>query len=642
MLTQSRSPFKKSLMNLFLAFAVIAALLLGKASPAAAQSGGPNDPAELEAFIDGVMAASMAENHVPGAVIAVVKDGQVFVAKGYGYADLENKIPVDPAATLFRPGSVSKLFVWTAVMQLVEQGKLSLSTDVNTYLDFKIPATYSEPITLKHLMTHTPGFEDKTQGLFIFDPAGMATLEAYLKANIPARVFAPGQIPAYSNYGSALAGYIVERVSGMPFMEYVEKHIFSPLEMNHATFQQPLPADVVGNMANGYSYANGKYYQGEFEIITAYPAGALSATGLDMANFMIAHLQNGGYGEARILREETAVLMHSELNTSDPRIDGMAYGFFENELNGQHAVSHGGDTILFHSLLLLLPESNTGLFISTNGSTGDQAVQAVRKAFMDRCYPVEEPTLVAAPDFASRAAKYAGEFYMARSNYTSMEKVFSTFTPVTVTVNENQQVVVNVMGELMHFVETEPGLLVNVEDPDMRVALKEVDGQVYLHPSSPMTMAKAPWYRTTPFNLLIFAGGAILFGVTLIGWLASFIRGLFRREKRPTEARLARLAAGLFGLVFFVIVAAFGVAFLDVNPAYGGIPNIIFSSPAWMDSVLKAPFVLAVLGVAMLGFTVLAWAKRLWNGSARLHYTLLTLFAGAIVWAMAYWKLWAL
>ncbi|MBN1372193.1 MAG: beta-lactamase family protein [Anaerolineaceae bacterium] len=638
--TQSIPQFKKSLINLFLAFAVIASLALGAASPAAAQSGGPSDPAELEAYLDGVMTTSMAEHHVPGAVISVVKDGQVFFAKGYGYANLENKVPVDPAITLFRPGSVSKLFVWTAVMQMVEQGKLSLDADVNTYLDFEIPATYSEPITLKHLMTHTPGFEDKTQGLFIFDPAGMTSLEIYLKENIPARVFAPGQIPAYSNYGSALAAYIVERISGMPFMEYVEQAIFNPLEMNHATFRQPLPAEMAGNMANGYSYSNGKYYQGEFEIITAYPAGALSATGLDMANFMIAHLQNGRYGEARILQEETAVLMHSELNASDPRIDGMAHGFFENEIHEQYTVSHGGDTILFHSLLLLLPESNTGLFISTNGSTGDQTVQAVRKAFMDRYYPAETPALVPTTDFSSRAAKYAGEFYMARSNYTSMEKLISAFTPVNVTIDENQQVIVNVMGQVMRFVETEPGLLVNVEDPDMQVVLKEESGQVYLHVASPMTMAKAPWYRTAPVSLLIFAGGALLFAISVICWLVSFTRGLIRREKRPAAARLARLAAGLFGLVFLFIIGALGSAFMDMNPAYGGMPNIVFASPPWMDSVLKAPLPLAVLGVAMLGFTVLAWAKRLWNASARLHYTLLTVFAGAIVWAMVYWKLW--
>jgi hypothetical protein len=229
---------------------------------------------------------------------------------------------------------------------------------------------------------------------------------------------------------------------------------------------------------------------------------------------------------------------------------------------------------------------------------------------------------------------------VARSNYTSMEKVFSTFTPVNATVDENQQVIVNAMGEVMRFVETEPGLLVNVEDPDMQVVLKEVNGQVQMHMSSPMTLVKSPWYRTAPVSLLIFAGGAILFGLTLICWLVSFIRGLIRREKRPAAARLARLAAGLFGLVFFFIVGAFGAAFLDMNPAYGGMPNIVFASPPWMDSVLKAPLAMAILGVIMLGFTVLAWAKRLWNGSARLHYTLLTVFAGAIVWAMAYWKLW--
>lgn len=632
---------KKSLPSIFLAWFLAASLALGSVFPAAAQSAGPNDPAEMEAFLDGVLTASMDANHVPGAVISVVKDGQVFFAKGYGYADLDNKTPVDPAATLFRPGSVSKLFIWTAVMQLVEQGKLDLEADVNTYLDFEIPATYPQPITLKHLMTHTPGFEDKGQGLFVFDPAKMMSLGSHLKENIPARVFAPGEMPAYSNYGSALAAYIVERVSGVPFMGYVEQHIFAPLDMQHATFRQPLPANMAADMSKGYSYSSNKYYQGEFELIPAYPAGALSATGLDMAHFMIAHLQNGRYGESRILQEETATRMHSPLNSPDPRLHGMAYGFFENEINGQYTISHGGDTILFHSMLLLLPDTNTGLFVSTNGASGDQTVDAVVNAFMDRYYPAQEPALAPAAGFSSRAAAYSGEYYLARSNYTAFEKLISVFTPINVTVDEDQQqVVVDMMGNITRFVETEPGLLVGVIDPSVQAALKEQDGQVILYTINPMTMVKSPWYRSTPVTLLIFMGGVLVFAITILCWLIAFLRGIRRGEKRPAGAVLARWAAGLFGVVFIAIIGALGVALADIDPAYGGIPKIAFETPAWLLPFFKAPVAMAVLGAAMAVFAVLAWVKRWWNAPARLYYSLLTVFAGAIVWAMIYWHLW--
>jgi CubicO group peptidase (beta-lactamase class C family) len=224
---------------------------------AASAATGLGNPAEVEAFFDGAMAAEMSARHIPGAVVSVVEDGQVLFNKGYGFADLENQTLVDPQRTLFRAGSVSKLFGATAVMQLAEQGKLDLDADVNTYLDFKIPATFPQAITLKNLLTHTAGFEDIGQDLFNLNAEEIQTLGQYLKTHIPARVFPPGKLAAYSNYGAALAAYIVEGVSGLPFTEYVEKNIFTPLGMSHSTFLQPLPADLAGDLSSGYDFVRG-------------------------------------------------------------------------------------------------------------------------------------------------------------------------------------------------------------------------------------------------------------------------------------------------------------------------------------------------------------------------------------------------
>src|ERR687889_2070987 len=126
-----------------------------------AQQQGPTDRAELEAFLDEELGKEMQKHHIAGAAVSVVKDGELFFAKGYGEADVEKGIPVDPKQTIFHVGSVGKLFTWTAVMQLVEEGRLDLDADINTYLDFRIPDTYPHPITLKHLLTHTAGFEDR-------------------------------------------------------------------------------------------------------------------------------------------------------------------------------------------------------------------------------------------------------------------------------------------------------------------------------------------------------------------------------------------------------------------------------------------------------------------------------------------------
>jgi len=655
--------------NVSLALVLVSLMIFSAVGPAfaAPRLAGPTDPAELGAFMDDLMAAQMDTNHIPGAVVVVVKDGQVFFAKGYGYADLEARIPVDPEHTLFRPGSVAKPFVWTAVMQLVEQGKLSLDEDINAYLDFEIPATYPEPITLKHLMSHTPGFEDKVwDGLYKLNAEDVSSLETYLKKHLPARVFPPGKFGAYSNYGAALAGYIVERVSGMPFAEYVEKNIFAPLGMTRSTFRQPLPDELAPDLSGGYNYVSGGYVRGGFEYIVPYPPGSLSATGLDMAKFMIAHLQNGSYGEARILREETARQMHSQHFTHDPRLTGYAHGFNEHMINDQYVISHGGDSLLFHAGLFLLLEHNIGLYIATNATGGAGVPDRVAQAFLDRYYPPDaQPALTPTADFASRAEKYAGEYYSSRNNFTTFEKIAILVNPgssASVSVDEQNNVVI---GKSSQYVEVEPGLLINREHPadvsgDDRLVMKEENGQVYLYTRGASVYIKTPWYGSMGLHLLIFVGNALLFLGVLIGWTISFFSGLIRRGPRPLSIspirnrltgfisamradlpgllpRLARMTSGLFGLVFLTFMVGFAAVLLDENPAYG-VPNFIFESPPFPDILMKLPVVLGVLGIAMLVLTLVAWWKRYWTLGGRLFYTFLTIAASALLWALIYWN----
>ena len=213
---------------------------------------------------------------IPGAVVVVVKDGQILAQKGYGYADVDKRTPVDPATTLFRPGSVSKLVTWTAVMQLVEQGKLDLDADINKYLDFKVPGRDGKAITMRHIMTHTTGMEEIVRGLITSDTKDALALDAYLKRWVPTRIFAPGETPAYSNYATTLAGYIVQRVSGQPFDDYVDQHIFAPLDMKHSSFRQPLPASLQPLVSKGYKSGTDKP-QG-YEIVNPSPAGNLAAS----------------------------------------------------------------------------------------------------------------------------------------------------------------------------------------------------------------------------------------------------------------------------------------------------------------------------------------------------------------------------
>ena len=381
---------------------------------------------DLSTLLDGMVPYMIQRGDIAGGVISVVKDGKLLFARGYGYADLEKRTPVSPETTLFRPGSTSKLFTWTAVMQQVEQGKLDLDRDVNDYLDFKIPPRDGKPVTLRQLMTHTAGFEDTARGLLPRKPEDV-NLERYLKTHIPARIFAPGEIVAYSNYGCGLAGYIVQRVSGEGFDDYVQRHIFEPLGMHHSSFAMPLPPPLAPLMAKGYKSASDGKPQ-SFELVDPAPAGAMSSSATDMANFMIAQLQGGRFGDTRILQQATAELMHSPQHTAASGLAGFDLGFYQEDRNGQRIIGHGGDTIVFHSDLHLLLDANVGIFMSFNSAGDAGSAHVVRKAifqaFLDRYFPKEAPAPATVSTAKADAARVAGWYQASRRNDSALRMLY--------------------------------------------------------------------------------------------------------------------------------------------------------------------------------------------------------------------------
>jgi CubicO group peptidase (beta-lactamase class C family) len=382
---------------------------------------GPTDAGEVTAFVDEVIGKQLDKQHIAGAAVAIVRDGQLVFAKGYGDADLA-RCPVVAEQTLFRIGSTSKLFVWTAVMQLAEQGKLDLTADINRYLpDFQIPATYPEPITLLHLMNHTAGFEERNTSGMAHSAEMLLPLDEYLAHYLPARVLPPGEVTAYSNYGAALAGYIVQEVAGIPFDEYVAQNIFQPLAMTHSTFRQPPSPELAADLAVGYVY-DGEFQARPFEYFNMAPAGSMSATVTDVAKFMIAHLQDGRYGATRILEEATAQQMHQRSFANDPRLSGFAHGFMDFTLNGQRVLEHGGSTTYFHGLLALFPEHKLGLYVVFNSSNGLAGQRAFFQAFLDHYFPITAPPTPPPPtDFTQQAARFTGYYRTTRFNATADE-----------------------------------------------------------------------------------------------------------------------------------------------------------------------------------------------------------------------------
>ncbi len=503
---------------------------------------------DLQAFFDGFIPIELQRDDIAGAVVMVVKDGKVLLAKGYGYADVKNKKPVTVDATLFRPGSISKTFTWTAVMQLVEQGKIDLNRDVNDYLDFRIPATFDKAITMKDLMTHTPGFEETLKELFVSNAADMRPLQEYVRDHLPKQIFPPGTTPAYSNYGATLAGYIVQRVSGVPFDDYIEQNILLPLGMHRTTFRQPLPVDLKPLMSEGYNQASQPAKS--FEFIQAWPAGSLSITAEDMSHYMIAHLQDGEYNGARILKPETARLMHSRVLGLDPRLNGMAYGFYEETRNGHRIIGHGGDSQWFHSDLHLMPDDHIGFFVSYNsaGKPGFPGRTALWQGFLNRYFPYTPPPGEQVSTAAQDAKSVAGTYWVSRRSQTNAAAVINSLDQARITVNSDGTISVDqakdFAGNPKRFQEIGPLFFRDVNGQSHLAFIKDYAGRQIAVTDLPIFVFQpVPALKDQKLNLTIILFAVFMFVLTLLFWpLNAILRAHYghRVEFKPQYRTLRR------------------------------------------------------------------------------------------------------
>ena len=496
--------------------------------------------ADVQAFLDGLMPLQLEQNDVAGAVIAVVKDGKVLLVKGYGYADVAKRKPVSGDDTLFRPGSISKLFTWTAVMQQVEQGKIDLDKDVNEYLDFKIPATYPQPITMRNIMTHTSGFGETAKDLFVGEESDLTPLRDYVVNHMPRRIFAPGTVPAYSNYATTLAGYIVQRVSGQPFNDYIDQHIFNPLKMSKTTFAQPQPANLKPLLSFGYKVGSGEGQRPE--VVQAWPAGSVATSGMDMTHFMMAHLQNGEYEGARILRPETAQLMHSRQYAAHPAMNGMALGFYEETRNGHRIIGHGGDTEYFHSDLHLIPDANIGFFVSYNSAgKGELSLRtALWEKFLDRYFPYEAPAAQPISTEAADAREVVGKYMASRRGEGNLIAVFSAFGQVTVNANPDGTIslddIKDFNGQPKKLREIAPLVYREVNGQEKLGFQRDPDGRLFFQMDYPFfTFQRVSFFESKPFTMFLLTASLGMMVLALIFWpIAALVRRHYGRKLNLT------------------------------------------------------------------------------------------------------------
>jgi CubicO group peptidase (beta-lactamase class C family) len=600
------------------------------AQRAAEASRGPRDPVELAAFLDGLLAAQMRDKDVAGATVAVVRDGRVLLLRGFGWSDVAARKPVDPERTLFRIGSISKLFTWTAVMQLVEAGQLDLDADVNGYLDFAIPATYAEPITLRHILTHTPGFEEDARDLFGRDTTELAVLGEWLAANMPARVRPPGEFSSYSNYATALAGYIVERVSGMPFDEYAERRIFEPLGMRQATTRQPVPPALSPDMSHGYAYRAGRFESKGFEMVHAAPAGSASASAAAMARFMLAHLNDGELDGARILEPATARLMHGRAFAHDDRLNGFALGFYEKSSHGVHAIGHGGDTQWFHSDMALFPDEGLGVFVSYNSQRGGEvSFGPFLEAFLDHYYPTPAEPVVLDDAAKAEASRFAGEYRFNRRSHTTFQKVVELAQPIRLAADEGALLLNSPFG-VWRFVPVGP-LLYRQELGQQLLAFRtDARGRVthgFLGMAPMMALERVPPHESPRLHQILLALGLFVFLATVV---AAARRGLRSLGRRPPPD-----AAGLTGRWLIVAAAAFNLVFVVLLAVLARDVWALLSGPATVLRIALGLPVLAVLFTLGAAATAVRhWRRGAGSLGARLRYSSVVVVAVLFAWSL--------
>jgi CubicO group peptidase (beta-lactamase class C family) len=596
-------------MNLKTMFCFAGALLVAcGVQGARAQDAAPHalTAADVAAFVDGYLPTEMERAGIDGVSVAVVQDGQVLLARGYGLADREHHVPVT-SGTLFRIGSISKLFAWTAVMQLVEQHRLDLDADVQQYIDFELPKTFAQPITLRHLMTHTAGFEERLNGLWASEGESL-DLRDYLVARVPARIYAPGSVAAYSNYGATLAGYIVQRRSGEAFDTYVRNHILQPLGMTHTTFAQPLPATLAASMSNGYDH--GADPAKPFELIRVAPAGSASASADDMARFMRAELADGSLDGARILQPDTLARMQAAQWWPQPHGPAMALGFWEDGGYGLRVIGHGGDSQWFHAGLYLLPAQHVGLFVVQNSAGKHVLRDVLMRRFMARYFPAPAPVFAARPPPAADLAGMTGHYLGTRRGETgplallgllSQDKV-EVAADGTLTLSQG----IGLDERPVKYRYLGDGAWQSPDDSTRRLWFRrDAEGQWQMNGRIPAFIEqRVPWTHDAGLARALLALSLLVVVGSLLAWpLAAAARWRFAAPARVSrEEGRARIALRIACVLAVLPLLTFALVAMQASESF-----------VW----LAGPRALAWLRVAQVeswlalgGIALAAWATR--------------------------------
>jgi len=600
---------------------------------------------DLEAFFDGIIPLQLERSDVAGATVLVMRGGETLLLKGYGSSDLKAARMVDPEATMFRLASISKLFTWTAAMQLVEQGKLDLDADVNRYLDFAIRGT--GPITLRNLMTHTAGFEETVRDIIVTDPKKYLALRDFLVQNQPNRLFAAGTVPGYSNYAVGLGSYIVQRVSGERFEDYVAAHIFAPLGMTHSTFFQPPPKDLQQLPSQGYRSSTREPAIG-FELFSPAGAGGISSSAADMGRFGQMLLNGGELDGQRILKQDSLAEMWKPQFRANDQLPPIGLGFYQVWRNELKWIGHQGDLVAFHSLFFVEPQQKLVLFISYNsaGSAGRTRPELLN-AFSDRYFPSElhQPFIAT----ASGIKDIEGTYQASRRADSTILKLFALVGQSHAKLDKDGVLHVDrakdLRGHPFGWKPIGPDLWQQVDDQGKLFAIRAANGRIERLAGSfaAAQLQRVPWYERDKFVYLSL-GICLIVGICVLYNLGlRLARRYVLRSSQPIAssapgaARIALSALPQASIIFWLLLLT-SLAILFSRFDDDSLPP----SSSWDKFFLIGDGLFAI-AVVMSVFAVLA-AARVWRRPAtsrisQIKFTLVALACAYFSWFAIHWHL---
>ncbi len=635
------------------------------------------NPADFEAWSDKLFGQALNDHQFSGLAVAVVQNGQLIFSKGYGYADAVSKKPMDPALTEVRIGSVTKVFTATAIAQLLERGKIaSLDDPANKYLKrVQLPQAFGQDITLWHLLTHTAGFEDKAYGMANDKTPQVPVSSEDIKRYMPAIVRAPGSMAVYSNYSTALLGIIIEDVSGQTVQDFFADNILKPLGMTKSR----LSYDITPSPNLGQPYAffpNGEpqavHYVGVHPLIA--PAGSMTTTAHDMSKFMMANLAAGTATDNPILSPETYALLHGRKMGNNPSVTGFGMKFINGEWNGEKYFGHGGGWPGFQTVMEMFPDSNVGVFISIMGGDpliglGEQLRSLVAKTrlapnadisvkrsmqltdarsmlFKHLLGDYNRPALVDPVD----STPFLGTYWRERRTFTTIEAFFQLLSAGTsvLTVEPGAQGGLKMNG-VDGYVAVgpndflKPGYGPTLDGDPNAVELfafnRDTAAPQHARSAAPLLSVDL-WTRTSDFwnPKVISQAIVLLFLGSLTGILAIFWPKKDQGGGPNNQARVAKWLPVLFSLAILAIPLSLMAGYADGD---GLMYALLLGQPTRFIVMILSANVAAVIALAMVIYTVLGWRNKLWGHGGRavarrIHFSLLTMIAVAIIPCLAF------